>query len=62
MSFAAKELLAAQEGFVSNFIVAESTPAVIKNPTKQLVVNSPPPPPPSSLLHHKLYWPVLKLF
>ena len=47
MSFAVKELLAAQEGFVSNFIVAESTPAVIKkkNPTKQLVVNSPPPPP-----------------
>ena len=26
MSFAVKELPAAQEGFVSNFIVAESTP------------------------------------
>ena len=35
MSFAVKELLAAQEGFVSNFIVAESTPAVIKKRTQQ---------------------------
>ena len=59
MSFAVKELLAAQEGFVSNFIVAESTPAVIKKEPNKTIGSELPPP---SLLHHKLYWPVLKLF
>ena len=52
MSFAVKELLAAQEGFVSNFIVAESTPAVIKKePNKTIGSELPPPPPPSSIIN-----------
>ena len=48
MSFAVKELLAALEGFVSNFIEAESTPAVIKKETNKIIKSHPP-------LHHKLY-------
>ena len=42
MSFAVKELLVALKGFVSNFILAKSTPAVMKKkPTEQLLVTTP---------------------
>ena len=42
MSFAVKELLVALKGFVSNFILAKSTLAVMKKkPTEQLLVTTP---------------------
>ena len=53
MSFAVKELLVALKGFVSNFILAKSTPGVMKKEANRTIGSHHPTPRP--LPYHKLY-------